>query len=183
RYRTSLEMDQKLSGMGEFETHMKMGQVIRQKVESISPEGLAEIECTWEAMRLHTSLPMGDDVDFDSTRGDSGAGLPESFAGLPKLVGLVFHMRMKSTGEVVDVTGIADAVDKLLEGHDSKKSPMRQVMNSMLSDESMKRMLQVTALPEKALTVGDDWTRDVEVPMGPIGKAKARYDYTLEGLE
>src|SRR5262249_23606240 len=42
---------------------------------------------------------------------------------------------------------------------------------------------QVTALPEKALTVGDDWTRDVEVPMGPIGKAKARYDYTLEGLE
>ena len=182
RYRMVQEMEQAVTGPGEFETKSNVSQVLKQTVKSVSADGIAAIECTWEALRFHMNVPMGGDVDFDSTHGDTESNVSGPLKGLIKLVGSTFRMEMKPNGEIVSIHGIAEVMEAVFSGDDPETQPMRTMMSQMFTDESMKRMMEASVLPEQALAIGDTWTRDIEVPMGPIGKVKVHSDYALDSV-
>jgi threonine dehydrogenase-like Zn-dependent dehydrogenase len=58
------------------EVGSNVSQVISEKVKSVTPDGVATLECTWEAVKMHMSLPMGGDMDFDSTQAGGASSAP-----------------------------------------------------------------------------------------------------------
>jgi hypothetical protein len=183
RYRITQDMHQAISGPADIEIESSVAQVIGEKVKSISADGLASLECTWEAVKVHMNLPMGGDVDFDSSRGDTAGTAPgalKAFAGLP---GSKFEIDMKANGEVTEVRGVSDTMKKILEGGDAASKGMRDMMQRAFTDEAMKRYLGTTVLPEKPVAVGDTWKRDTVFDMPPLGKLKAHFDFDLAGME
>jgi hypothetical protein len=118
RYRIVQDTHQTITGPGEFEFGSTVAQVIREKVKSVSPEGVASLECTWEAVKMHMSLPMIGDMDFDSTQAGGAAGALGPLKGFADLPGATFTMEMKPNGEVAALHGIGDAMKKVFAGDD-----------------------------------------------------------------
>jgi hypothetical protein len=165
RYRIVQDTHQTISGPGEFEVGSNVSQVISEKVKSVSPDGVATLECTWEAVKMHMSLPMGGDMDFDSTQAGGASSAPGPLKGFANLPGASFTMEMKPTGEVASISGIGDAMKKVFATDDPSAKMMKDMMERSFNDESMKRSLETAVLPEKAVAVGGTWGRDTAFDM------------------
>jgi hypothetical protein len=180
RYRVLQVVQQSISGMGNMETTIENGQVLKEKVQSVAPDGTAKLEVTWEALRFHLGAPMASGLDYDSTK-----DAPESAAGpmksLAKLVGSSFQVEMKPSGEIVSLTGIDDLMKKV--GSESGAGPMGGVLQKSFSDTSMKRSLETVVFPDKAIADGETWKRASTFDVPSLGKLKIDYDFKLDGTE
>ncbi len=183
RYRISQDMHQAITGPTDIEIDSSVGQVIKEKVKSVAADGTASLECTWEAVKVHMSIPMGGDVDFDSTRGDTAGSTPSPLKGFAALPGSTFELEMKASGEVTAVRGVSDTMKKILEGGDAASKSTRDMMQRAFTDDAMKRYLGTTVLPEKPIAVGGTWARDSVFEMPPLGTLKAHFDFNLAGME
>lgn len=183
RYRIVQDTRQTISGPGEFEVGSSVSQVIRQKVKSVSGDGVATLDCTWEAVKMHVGMPMGGDMDFDSTQPGAAEKAPAALKGFAGLPGTAFQLEMKPTGEIASIHGITEAMQKVFSVDDPTMRMMKDMMERSFNDESMKRSLETTVLPEKPVAVGGKWSRDTEFDMQKIGKLKAHFDFTYDGKE
>jgi hypothetical protein len=177
RYRVM--QDQTISGTG-GETSTHTGQVLAEKVRSVTPDGTAKLDVTWEALRFRLDSPMGGNLDFDSTRdsADSAAGPTK---GLAKLVGSTFQVEMKPSGEIVSLTGIDDLMKKV--GSSSDAGPMGGMLSKAFSDGNMKRAMQTVVLPEKSIADGESWKRQSTFDVPSLGKLQTDFDFKLQGTE
>lgn len=183
RYRIAQDMHQAISGPADIEIDSSVAQVIRETVKSVSADGVASLDCTWEAVKVHMNLPMGGDVDYDSSRGDTAGNIPAPLKGFASLPGSKFELEMKSNGDVTAVRGVSETMKKLLENGDAATKSTRDMMQRAFTDEAMKRYLGTTVLPEKPVAVGGTWVRDAVFEMPPLGKLKAHFDFNLLGME
>ena len=178
RYRVMQVVQQSISAMGNMETTTEIGQVLNEKVQSVTADGTAKLEVTWEALRYHLSAPMT--MDYDSTKDapDSATGPAKSLA---KLVGSSFQVEMKPSGEIVSLTGIDDLMKKV--GSDSGAGPMGGMLQKSFSDTSMKRSMETVVFPDKAIADGETWKRSSTFDVPSLGKLKIDYDFKLDGTE
>ena len=183
RYRMVQDSHQTITGPGEFEVSSTVSQVIREKVKSVSPDGVASLECTWEAVKVHMTQPMVGEMDFDSTQAGSAQSAPGPLKGFANLPGATFEMDMKPTGEVVTLHGISDAMKKVFSADDPSTRQIRDMMERSFNDDSMKHNLETAILPEKPVAVGGKWARDTEFELHKLGKMKAHFDFTFTGME
>jgi Family of unknown function (DUF6263) len=184
RYRIVQDTRQTISsGQGEFEVGSNVSQVIGEKVKSVSADGVASIDCTWEAVKLHIGLPMGGDMDFDSTQAGSAQSAPPLLKGFASLPGSTFQIEMKPNGEIASLHGIGDAMKKVLTSDDAVMKGMKDMMERAFNDDSMKRALEAAVLPDKPVAPGGTWARDTEFDMQRFAKMKAHFDLTYAGTE
>ena len=179
RYRIIQDIRQEMSPMG-MQTNSQVGQVLKEKVQGVAPDGTAKLEVTWEALRYRLDSPMGGGLDYDSTK-DSTDAPAGPMKGLSKVVGSVFRLEMKPTGEIVALSGIDEVMTKITSGGDL--GPMGPMLSKSFNDASMKRALETVLLPEKALTDGETWKREAQFDVPALGKLKIDFDFKLDGTE
>ena len=116
----------------------------RMQIKGVDPRGAATIEMTYESMSVKATGLM--EYEFDS---DKDEDPPDELGGkaLTVLLGKSFTMVMSPSGRVKDVRGLDKILTSVIEREESPTPMLRQ----MLSDKSMKSMLQQMspALPEK----------------------------------
>ncbi|MBI5363810.1 MAG: hypothetical protein HZA53_11575 [Planctomycetes bacterium] len=180
RYRSTLTMEQTVSGPTEITTRNETAQVFAQNVKEVDKEGVATLACEWEAVRMKVEAGGGVTIDYDST--DPKSTPPEGLAGFAKLVGLGFEMQVKQNGEIVRLKGMKEALDALFEGSDPGVAVMKQMFQGILDDDNMKRTFEATVWPEHELKEDEVWSRDVAMKLGPLGEATLKYEYTFRGI-
>lgn len=180
RYRSTITMEQTISGPTEITTRNDSAQVFAQHVEAVDEGGVATLACKWEALRMKVEAGETVAIDYDST--DPKSTPPEGMAGLAKLVGLGFEMQVKPNGEVVRLKGMKDALETMFEDAGPGVAAAKQMLAGILDDENMKRTFEATVWPEHELKEDESWTRDVVMKLGPLGEATLKYEYTFRGV-
>jgi hypothetical protein len=160
-----------------------VSQVITEKVKSVAADGVATLDCTWEAVKMHVGMPMGGDMEFDSTQPGGADKAPAALKGFASLPGTSFQVEMKPSGEVASIHGITEAMKKVFTSDDPQMRMMKDMMERSFNDDSMRRSFETAVLPEKPVAVGGKWGRDTEFDLQKIGKLKAHFDYTYAGME
>jgi hypothetical protein len=182
RYRIAQDSHQVTEGMGNFETDANGAQVVRETVKSVGADGTAKLECSWEALRIKMSVPMGGDMEFDSTRTED-ASTSGPLKGLGKVVGATFLMELKADGEVASISGVTDAFSKAFPDSDAGSKMAKSLVGRMFNDEGMRRTMQSAFLPEKAVAQGATWKHDASYVLPSLGELKVHFDYSFAGTE
>ena len=83
------------------------------------------------------------------------------------------------TMKVVEIQGR----DQFIKSLGDTNPQMTSLLKTILSEEALQKMAEPTwwALPEKAVSKGDTWSKDSELKLGPIGTYKTKFDFTYAG--
>jgi hypothetical protein len=155
---------------------------LRQEVLRVDAQGVADVRVTYDALRMVNDGPMGRQ-EYDS---DAAPDLGESDLALfGALVGRSFGMRVAPDGSVLEVSGLAEMVDEMLDimlgdAPEEMVAEVRGMMESTFGDEAMRSVMQqgLQALPAHAVAPGATWGFEVEMPL-PFGSTTHAYTYTL----
>lgn len=128
-------------------------------------DGTAAIEQTVLRIKAKMAMPMLGDIDYDSDDPESDPGMLQSMA---ELVGKTTSTRVDASGKVLDFK-----LPEELEGQ----------MRSMGMDLKQAFTQGFTALPEKPIGIGETWETSFDMPMGQMGKAKAKVTNKLKSVE
>ena len=135
------------------------------EVQNVDETGDMTIKVTYDSIRLTEEAPAGK-VSFDSA---SSAEAPPLTRGLAALVGQSFTMRITPDGRVRSVTGADEMVAKAIEKHNALSEPWKSSMSRIIQDrfgnlptsEGMQGLFGI--YPEKAVAVGERWSRKLEM--------------------
>ena len=135
------------------------------EVQSVDETGDMTIKVTYDSIRVSEDAPAGK-VSYDSA---STAESPPLTRGIAALVGQSFIMRITPDGRVRSVTGGDEMVAKAIEKHNVLSEPWKSSMSKLLQDrfgnlsasESMQGLFSI--YPEKAVAVGERWSRKFEM--------------------
>jgi hypothetical protein len=148
------------------------------QVEAVDVEGAASFAQTIERIRIKVVQPNQPVVEYDSAARDEPQGpakLLAAFYGL--LVNKSIATKINSQGEVLEFQFPADVLEKL------KQLPGGGQMGALLSEQGMKQMLDVMAMPEEAVTAGKSWQHHSEQNPPGVGKEDIDTTYTFAGSE
>lgn len=151
-------------------------------VKEVDEKGNALVEMKVTAVSAKASGAM--EYEYDSEKDKEAPANPQA-AMMAKMVGQSFTMRMSTSGKVLEVRGYDKLMDEMLKDLGDQAGPMREMMKQMMSDDTMKSMLQQMApmLPEKAVAKGDSWKNDFTLKMPMIGGMKFGISSTLTDLK
>ena len=148
------------------------------RVKEVDAKGTATIEMKYESMAMKSTGLM--EYEYDSEKDEDP---PDEVGGaaVTGLLGKTFTIKMNPSGRVLEVHGLDKLLVKLLKGEEGATPMLRQ----MVSDKSMKSMLQQMSppLPEKKVGKRDRWTDTFEIDFAMIGTMKFTLDSTLKGVE
>jgi len=116
---------------------------------------------------------MGQNMSYDSKDPNSAANNPLAVAG--NMVGKPFSIIVSPKGEIIKVDGF----DKLMKETD----PQGQGVSQQLTDSTIKKMMGATLdmFPEKAVKIGDSWTKNTTMDVQPFSMA-IETRYTLKSV-
>ena len=153
---------------------------IRWTVESVSPEGVAELTQTIDRVRVRMDSVAGQPpFEYDSASTEpppEGAAASQLVPVFKALAGLKCTLVMDPRGEIRDVR-IADAVVQSLE----KSFPGG--LGHLFSKESLKNMVGQSSLifPEEDLEKSKTWTEKARTPVPQLGTMITDKTYTFQG--
>lgn len=186
RYRITQEMEQSITGPTEMEISNTTYIVMSQKVLTVRSDGVADIDVTYDAMKMHMETPMGA-MDFDSTRtGDDAKKNDEQLAHLGKMVGSSFHMQLEPSGRVAELTGIPELLAKAFPDGGSGNpmmGDMREMLKQSFGNDAIKKMIEVAVYPDKPISTGEHWNRSTSWELPMVGTLDIAMEFTLEGTE
>ena len=149
------------------------------KVETVAPDGTAEITMTYDRMRAKVDLPNGaGEYDSKSEKAPNAFITSTVVPEAKLLVGSTFKFKMNPRGEISEVRVPESLVKSLTES-----SPQAGAAGSLLSEEGLKNQIRESspALPAEELAVGKSWSRPTRMPPSPIGVVTIDKVYTYEG--
>jgi len=152
---------------------------IRWTVNDVNDKGVASINQKIERVVMAMDAPNVGKIKYDSASEDEPEGMAKQIAkGIRPLVGIEFVQQMNALGEVLSVKLTDKAAAAL------KESGAGDPLKQMLEEGGLNQMAghAGTVVPEKAVAVGDTWTKSTELTL-PQGKFKAEAVYTYEGTE
>ena len=159
-------------------------QIQRQHVLDVDADGTARIQVTTERMSMVMDSPMGRQ-EFDSD--DPDAGNPE-LAVLGGMVGMTFEMVLTSDGRVLEVSGLDQMVDLMVEDmaqeNPAAAGQMREMLEGIFGEEAMESTMQqgVQPLPREPVSPGEGWDFSHVQPLG-FGSVRTEARYTLREVD
>ncbi len=155
-------------------------QTQRHTVLEVDDDGTARLRVTTDRMNVVAETPMGRQ-EFDSD--DPERGSPE-LAMLGGMVGTSFEMTLRSDGRVLEVSGLDQMVDEMVEQM-AQEDPgaagqMREMMEGMFGEEAMESTMQqgVQPLPRDPVAPGGGWEFSLTQSLG-FGSLRTEAFYTL----
>lgn len=118
----------------------------------------------------------GNPIKFDSANpGSVNTSLAEFFK---QLVGTEFKLTLDKDMKVIKVEGREEFLRKLGQANQTMEPMLKRVLN----EESLKQMADPMfgVLPGRPVSVGETWSRDSRLNLGPIGSYKNNFKYTLD---
>jgi hypothetical protein len=145
----------------------------------VTSDGTADLTQKIDRIQMTMDSPFGGKTEYDSKEGKK----PEGPIGqqinpvLDAMVGAEFSFKMNRKGEVSDVKLPSKLVDAL------KNSPAMAQAGGMFSEDGMKNMITQSTLsfPAGPIHKGQNWSKTIEVPAGPLGTMRFDNTYTYEG--
>lgn len=152
-------------------------------VKDVDDKGVAGIETKVVAVAAKGTGPTGE-YDYDSEKDKEAPANPQ-VAMMAKMVGQTFAMRMTPAGKIVELKGYDKLVDEMLKDLGDDAGPMKEMLKQMLSDDTMKSMMQQMApmLPEKPVAKGESWKNDFTLKMPMLGGMKFGITSTLADVK
>ncbi len=146
-------------------------------IKSVAPSGVATLTQTIDRVRIGVTTP-GSKISADSKELGDGESL---FGPIFKiLVGAEFVSKMNPRGELSEIK-LSDKLLANLNASNDGGGPKGQ-----FSEEGLKNMLtqMVTPLPEAGVTVGETWTRKLQIPTDVAGQTRGiEQIFTYKGPE
>lgn len=172
------DMDMTSNVMGKsLASSADMAMVMRWVVEGVDQDGVSEMRQSIQRLRMTMQTPGGEPVVYDSASKDAPAGMAKNLAkNMQPLIGVEFIQTMSPRGEVIDVR-LSDAANERL-----ARAPAGPQLREVFSEDGIKSLLHqaATVLPERAVTVGDQWT-GVTRTQSPVGTLLMNNVYTYKG--
>jgi len=119
----------------------------------------------------------GNKISFDSTDPKQPKNPMTDFFTTLMKQDLTFHISPKM--EVISIDGREAFIKSLSETNPA----INTLLNTILSKDALTKMAEPTwwALPDKAVSAKDTWTRKSELNLGPIGTYNTDFTFTYEG--
>lgn len=120
----------------------------------------------------------GKPIDYDSTQQPQPKNQISDFFNA--LVGSEFEFTLDKNFQAVKVSGTADLIKKVGQANPT----MQPLLQQMLSDETMKQMINHSFqfLPPGPVKKGDRWNSESTLDLGPIGGYKTLNRYEFQGI-
>jgi hypothetical protein len=152
-------------------------------VKDIDDKGNATIETKCVAVAAKGAGAAGE-YEYDSEKDKEAPANPQ-VAMMAKMVGHSFTMKMTPAGKIVELRGYDKLVDEMLKDLGDDAGPMKEMLKQMMSDDTMKSMMQQMApmLPEKAVAKGESWKNEFTLKLPMLGGMKFGITSTLADLK
>lgn len=140
--------------------------------------GATTIRVTYRDMTSDTKVK----IDGKAVDGAPGADAIQSVNGIS------YTMKVAPDGQVWNVQGLEQAMDKMIMAEHAtdpaEREAMRQVTKTMFSSDGVKKMMQsiTGAFPPHPMRVGESWPYQVELPGGLPFELKMDGTRTLKSL-
>jgi hypothetical protein len=170
------------------QTMRVMGMEVKQKQSQtfyIQWTPVKSDDSSWTVKQTIIGVKMdieigGNKISFDSTAEQQPPNPLTDF--FRALVDAEFTLTInKKTLAVTEIAGRTEFIAKLTKTN----AQLDSLLKAILSDKALKQMADpiFAVVPEKAVTVGETWTKKSTLDMGPIGTYETEYKYTLKGVE
>lgn len=165
RMLTQQDISQSFEGQ-ELDVGQRIGYEYTYSVTAVDDSGNAWIDVLYTWVVYETETIMGK-VSYDSS--DPAAEIPAGAEGFSALVGNGFSMLLSPEGEVLDLEGLDelynDMLDALEISDDVLRSQLKTLFREQFGEEAMKQQFaSITAyIPDEPVSVGDSWTQETEV--------------------
>lgn len=147
-------------------------------VDKVEPDGSAVM--TQEIVGVKMSIDIGGSkIEYDSTRDTNTSNPLGDF--FKALVGSKFTLTVDKDLRVTKIDGRTEFIKKLV----GANPQMEPLLNQILSEQAMKEMAEPTfaSIPPGEIKKGQEWKRDTQLNMGPIGTYDNTFKYTYEGKD
>lgn len=170
-FKGSLAKDSSLTG-GRTSSRVEM--TFNQQIQNVDSKGNAVAKITIDGLKYLSKVRDGTVMDFDSSKEQDQSN------PLNKLVGQSYTIEIAPTGEVskVDASQAQAAV--------GDGSPANQRALSLVSPETIRDLLTVSALPDtdkRQLHEGDSWNRTKNFSFGMMGSKSYERVYTVKEIK
>lgn len=179
RTKITTEMNSEATVQGKpFATTMNQTMHMEMHVDSIAPDGTATVrqEITRIQMSMTMPVPINQTFSYDSAA-ERNESAPQGYSEIfDAIVGAEYHMKVSSNGTMSDVVVPMSLLESL------QKVPGAAAMDSMLSEEGMRKMVTQSSfgLPDAPVQKGDTWKRAFSMDL-PFATMKADQIYTYDG--
>ena len=180
---TTTNADQTITqsvGGNDMTVATKMGMVMDFNVFDVDPSGNYQIRETFK--NIHFEMGGPTPVKFnseDTTQSDPYTSILKNF------VGGIFTMSLSPEGKILELNGVKELMDKVMQSDamkDSTMSPqLQQILQGFWSDKGIRRMTEqgLGYLPSNPVKIGDSWKYETTANM--MVPVKITNDYTLKG--
>jgi hypothetical protein len=171
------------------QTMKVMGQEVVQKQDQTfyvkwTPEG-KDKDGNWKVKQQIVGVKMnidigGNKISFDSTDPKQPKNPMTDFFTTLMKQDLTFTINPAKM-EVVNIEGREAFIKSLSETNPA----INALLNTILSKDALTRMAEPTwwAIPDKAVSKGDTWTKKSKLELGPIGTYNTDFTFTFEGAD
>jgi hypothetical protein len=178
--KTDQTSSQKMMGIS-TKTTQKTEMYLRNEVLSVGSDGLADVRCTYERIKVETDNSMMGKKTYDS---DNASGdVSVDMKGYKALVGRSIGFKIDKYGTVQEVSGVDSLFDIVMASVSEETGGMgmetvKTAMKSTFGDEAMKSMMQSASIqyPEVLIAEGDTWGKKI----GSMGAMPLSMDVTYK---
>lgn len=138
-------------------------------VKKVDADGTATIEVTFGSMSMKMDGPTGQ-FDYDSE--DPPEEIPLPARGFAAMVGQGFTMKMTPDGQVKELSGVGEMLEKIVESLELSEGPMKDMIvegiKNHFGDKALKEMMEqmLGGFPGKPVGIGDSWSQELTLTMG-----------------
>jgi hypothetical protein len=153
-------------------------------VTSVVPEGNMSINIVYDWILIEQETDFGK-VQYDSS--DPPEEIPPEAESYNALLGKGFSIIMTSQGEIIEVEGLDEMYNEMIDSLDitdeTEREQMKQLFRDQFGDEALKEQMGTMMMdyPEGPIRVGDSWTQSIGSTM--IAPLITETTYSLRSYE
>lgn len=126
------------------------------------------IKCTIKSMNMKQTSAQGS-VEYDSSKNAADSDAVSKM--MSSMIGKSYTMKITSSGEVKEITGIDEMMNGIInstELKDSDKTAAQNVFKQFLSDDVVKQQAEemFKLYPNKKVNIGDKWNTSMNISAG-----------------
>lgn len=170
---------------GRQNVSQKQDQWLKTECLDVTAEGVRTLRTTFERMAM--AMTMGPiHMQFDSADGKGPASQPLAnpmSQVIKAMVGKSITARFDAGNNCLEVKGFQE----MMEGAFKNVPGGREMAKAFLADDADLMQQQyfgyTTWLPDRPVKIGDVWTTDTKMPMGPMGTVAMKCKHKLVGVD
>ena len=174
-----------IEGMGPTpqQFSQRIEQWMKRECVAVDAKGVTTERMTYERVAVTMSAgPMT--TSYDSARPEAGGSGAEALGKwVGALVGLSIEGRIDADGRCIEVRGVKEMMEKLTAGMGGDGLAASMVQGMISEDGVKDKFGTASILPGRQVKVGEVWSKDRSMAMGPLGTLEMKQKFKLLAVE